>query len=178
MDAHLWRARRGRPGGGRPQDLRRAQALPRPASVIIPAVLGQREYDPLYGAIGDRPVDPRLLYARFPATVPALSRGGGGERPQSAARRERRRLPGRAFRPYRGGSRGAIPRDQLRRLLPLFRRLWLRGSVSPAGGRREISTPHYAAAVRVDRGSLSQSQIRPSRDGGSGQTRDRSAEDA
>src|SRR5262249_46070146 len=67
---------------------------------------------------------------------------------------------------------------QLRRLLPLFRRLWLRGSFSSAGGRREISTPHHAASVRVDRGSLSQSQIRPSRDGRSGQTRDRSAEDA
>ena len=35
--------------------------------------------DPLHGAVRDRPVDPRFLSARFPASVPALPRGGGRE---------------------------------------------------------------------------------------------------
>src|SRR6478609_6953929 len=67
-----------------------------------------------------------ILSARFSAPVPALPRSGGGERPPAPARRKRRRLPRRPFRPLRGGGGGAVPGHQLRRVLPLFRRLRLR----------------------------------------------------
>ena len=52
----------------------------------------------------------------FRAPVPALSGGCGRRRAEPGARRERRRLPRRPFRPDRGGGGRTVPPDQLRRL--------------------------------------------------------------
>ncbi|MBV8507759.1 MAG: LLM class flavin-dependent oxidoreductase [Alphaproteobacteria bacterium] len=117
------------------RNLRRAEAVSGPSPADIPTVLGEREHDPLYRTIGCRPVDPCLLSARFLAPVPTVPGGGGGERSRPPARRERRRFPLRPLRPHRRGGGGAVPRHQLRRLLPLFQRVRFCRGVPLARGR-------------------------------------------
>ena len=85
VDPQVRRARRGRRRGRRPQDLRRARALPGPAPAAVPAVLGERERrSATPRSAGIVPWILRRSPARLPAPLPHLPGGRGGERARSS----------------------------------------------------------------------------------------------